>query len=133
MTTEASSDEERAARLEALRQRRSGARPAPPAASHEPAAATAGPRRLTRRHHAATGGRIIAGSLSAAVALGLMAAMARGTAPSTVAQTTSPGDAAMARTVLVIRRPLATGDDPGPVAPPAVATVAAPVTTSRAS
>ena len=78
MTTDPNLGRRRAARLEALRQRRAE-RPAPSHDSAERGTATAMPRQHARRRHAATGGRILAGSLSAAAALGLMGAMAQPT------------------------------------------------------
>ena len=85
-----------------------------------------------RRRHAATGGRILAGSLSAAAALGLMGAMAHATSPGSDAQTASSGDSASA-TVIVIRRSVGATEAAATAAPRVTATVAAPVTTSRGS
>jgi hypothetical protein len=132
MTTERTPTDDRAARLEALRQRRA-ARPATSDNPTEPGAATAMPRqRARRRRRAATGGRILAGGLSAAAALGLMGAMAHATSPSTATPTTVENTPA-APTVIVIRRPGEATPVAAPVAPPVTPTVAAPVTTSRGS
>lgn len=132
MTTDPTSPDGCAARLEALRQRRSATHPAPAADSDEPAEATAAPRPRTRRRHAATGGRILAGSLSAAAALGLMGAMAHATSPSTDPPTATIGDPA-APSVIVIRRSAGATEVAAPAAPRVTPTVAAPVTTSRGS
>lgn len=132
MTTDPTSTEDRAARLEALRQRRGATQPAPTADSDEPAAATAGRRPRTHRRHAATGGRILAGSLSAAAALGLMGAMAQAASPSTDAPTATVSDAA-APPVIVIRRSVRPTAVAAPASPRVTPTVAAPVTTSRGS
>ena len=133
MTTEPTSADERAARLEALRRRRSAPRTAAPAGHDGPGTATARPRPSARRHHAATGGRILVGSLSGAAALGLMAAMASGAGPGTDPPTTVPGDAAAASPVVVIRRSDGTTEIPTAAAPPVAPTATAPVTTSRGS
>jgi hypothetical protein len=130
MTTDTSPADDHAARLEALRQRRAASRPAPPADTAEPAVAAANPRRQARRRHAATGGRILAGSLSAAAALGLMAAMTHATNPSSDAPNRT--DATAAPTVIVIRRPGGATEVVAP-APRVSATVAARITTSRGS
>lgn len=89
-------------------------------------------RRRVRRRHAATGGRILAGSLSAAAALGLMGAMAHTASPTTDAVNTATVDAPSSPTVIVIRR---TAAAPGTaIAAPQVApTTAAPVATSQGS
>jgi hypothetical protein len=132
MTTDRTSADDHAARLEALRQRRAASRPASPADTAEPTAAIANPGRRARRH-AATGGRILAGSVSAAAALALMGAMANATNPSTDAPTTTTGDDTAVPTVIVIRRPAGATEVAAPGAPRVTPTVAAPVTTSRGS
>jgi hypothetical protein len=108
MTTDRTSAGDRDARLDAVRQRRA-------------------------RRHAATGGRIFAGSLSAAAALGLMGAMADPTGSNSNASTATPAAAPAARAVIVIRRPAAATDVAVPATPRIVSTAAAPVATSRAS
>jgi hypothetical protein len=74
------------------------------------------PQRRARRRHPATGARILAGSLSAAAALGLMGTMAGAAGPTTDEPTTSTADATSA-----------------PAAPRVTPTAAAPATTSRGS
>ena len=133
MTTDQMSADERAARLEALRQRRAPTRPAPPAEPVGPTTAAAATRRRARRRHAAIGGRILAGSLSAAVALGLMGAMAHATGSNGDASTATPADTPAARAVIVIRRPDAATDVAALATPRIAATAVAPVTTSRGS
>ncbi len=133
MTTDPTAADERVARLEALRQRRGPKHSAPTADSDGTATAPAGTRPRTRRRHAATGGRMIAGSLSAAAALGLMGAMAQATSPSTDAPTTTAATDAAAPTVTVIRRSTGATEVAAPAAPRVTPTVAAPVTTSRGS
>jgi hypothetical protein len=133
MTTDRTSADDHAARLQALRQRRAASRPAPPTNTAEPPAATAHPRRRARRRHAATGGRILAGSLSAAAALGLMGAMANATNPSSDAPTTTTEDVTAVPTVIVISRTAGATEVAAPAAPRVTPTVAAPVTTSRGS
>jgi hypothetical protein len=129
MTTDPTSPADRAARLEALTQRRGTARPAKRPTVVEPSIApTVGSKRRHRRH-AATGGRILAGGLSAATALGLMGAMADATASTGGAMTwaTDPASSANA-----ISRAAAPADDPAAALHVAPATVA-PVTASRGS
>jgi hypothetical protein len=142
MTTDPSPGDDRAARLEALRRRQATRSTGPAGAtaravSPGTAGATSravspGPQRRRRRRHAAAGGRILAGGLSAAVAVGLMGAMAHAatgtdepsTGPATVGSTTP------ASTSGAPEGPSAPSTTP----PPRVArTHAAPVTTSRGS
>jgi hypothetical protein len=106
-------------------------RPALPSASDEPTAATAGPGRRARRH-AATGGRILAGSLSAAAALGLMGAMADVTSQNSD-PTAPPAGAPAQPTVIVVRRPAAVTDAVVPAVQRVAPAAAPPVTTSHAS
>jgi hypothetical protein len=135
MTTDPTAPDDRAARLAALRERRAATGPATPPPDGQSATApalTARPR--ARRRHAATGGRIMAGSLSAAAALALMGAMAHATT-STAQAPAGPAAATSATpTVIVIRR---SGDTASavaaPVTPRVTPTAAAPVTTSRGS
>jgi hypothetical protein len=122
MTTDPTSADDRAARLDALRRRRTGT---PEAGTVESASPTA-PRRRPHRRHAATGGRILAGSLSAAAALALMGAMAHATSPSTDAPTPTTAPGATAPTARA-------ADVAAPAAPRVTPTAAAPVTTSRGS
>jgi hypothetical protein len=136
MTTDPLSDD-RAARLEALRQRQSQPRQAVPPDTTRPTpvpAPNALPRPRTRRRHAAAGGRILAGSLSAATALGLMGAMAHAVTPATEPGTPVVPVMSAAQTVIVVRRPASTAGvtQPAP-APPVVATAAPPATASRGS
>lgn len=87
-----------------------------------------------RRRHAATGGRILAGSLSASVALGLMAVMAGADSGATAAQ--SPASPSPEPVVIVVRSGTQTtrAVTGSPAAAPAVvASSAPPVTSSRAS
>jgi hypothetical protein len=119
MTTDPTSAADRAARIEALRQRR---------------AAGAAPQQRSRRRHAAAGGRILAGGLSVAAALGLMGAMANATSASTNGSTATTATAGVpaAPTVIVIRRP-AGATVAAPIRPQIAPTTAAPVATSRGS
>jgi len=85
----------------------------------------------TRRRHAATGGRILAASLSASAALGLMAVMG-GASSSATGGAPTPVRPSPEGIVVVIR------SSPGPVrsvaaAPTVTASTATPVTTSQAS
>ena len=132
MTTEPMSDDDRAARLEALQRRRAAARPALRSGPAEPSTATPATGRRARRRHAAMGGRILAGSLSAAAALGLVGAMAHVAGASTETSTTGTGDAAAVPTVIVIHRP-AGASAAARAAPHVTPTTAAPVATSRGS
>jgi hypothetical protein len=117
MTTDSTSAADRAARIEALRQRR---------------AASAAPRPSGRRRHAAAGSRILAGGLSAAAALGLMGAMAHATGAATGTSTTATAGVPAAPTVIVIHRPA--GANSGAVAAPQITpTTAPPVATSKGS
>lgn len=90
--------------------------------------------RVARRRHAATGGRITAGSLSAAAALALMGAMAHAATDTSPVPNPRVAPRAKAPTVVVIRRP---GDTTPavatPVAPRVAPARAAPVATSRGS
>lgn len=117
--TEGPSADERAARLAALRQRRGGrVEPSLPPDSQAPTASRT-PRR--RRGHAATGARILAGGVSAGVALALMGVMAEGAFDSDAPAAPAPPDVAAAPILIVVRR----GPGPRPATRTGVATVAA--------
>ena len=131
MTTDPTSADDRVARLAALRQRRDATGPA--AAAVEASAATASPRQRSPRRHTGAGGRILAGSLSAAAALGLMGAMARAAGPSTDAPTPTTAPTGAAPTVIVIRRPAGPTDVAVPATPQVSPTAATPVTATRGS
>jgi hypothetical protein len=137
MTTDPMSEADRAARLEALRQRRSQPRQAVPPDTTRPTpvpAPNASPRRRTGRRHAAAGGRILAGSLSAAAALGLIGVMTDAVTPATAPETPVAAVTPAAPTVIVVHRtPSASGVAQPAPAPPVVATAAPPVTASRGS
>jgi hypothetical protein len=132
MTTESSGSADAAARLEALRQRRTGRSSAP----HDsvPREHRAVPPQRTRRRHAAPGGRIIAGSLSAATALSLMGAMAHADRAVQVAPDVESGSTTRAPTVIVVRQAAGTPRTVAATATPVVTpAAAAAVTTSRGS
>ena len=120
-----SDDAGRQARLEALQRRRTATQ-----------ATEAPPSGKCRRRHAATGARILAGSLSASAALGLMAVMAGAPASDTGATPNAP---AAARPVVIVVRSSSDSSrsdlgSPTIAAAPAVsASTRTPVTTSQAS
>lgn len=121
-----SDDAARRARLEALQRRRTATRANEPPASGK-----------SRRRHAATGARVLAGSLSAGAALGLMALMA-GTPAGDTGATPAATSASAQPVVIVVR---SSGDSlrtdtgsPSIAAAPAVsASTRTPITTSQAS
>jgi hypothetical protein len=94
--------------------------------------------RRRRRRHVATGGRLLAGSVSAAAALGLMGVMAGPPTPTGVASPTTAAPAPTVPTVVVVRHsrsevgPAATTTEVA-VAPRVTSAVAAPVAASHGS
>jgi hypothetical protein len=155
MTTDGISPAERAARVEALHQRRAAR--AGRADALESSAPSALRSRGRPRRHAALGGRLLAGSLSVAATLGLMGVMAgpvtetsSSSAPAATVDTSSaptviivpPSSATESSTpvpqAVVPAAPPVTASAAAPVAvvpaaPPVTASTAAPVTASRAS
>lgn len=116
--------EARQARLEALRQRRTASQ-----ADGAPLP------RTRRRRHPATGARILAASLSASAAMGLMAVMAGTPADTSVAP---PNTASVAEPVVIVIRSstdatATTASATVANAPAVAASTATPVTTSQAS